>query len=318
MRRLCNFVLVLSCLITLAACGQESGGETTADINSLPPSGGSGIILQNIDGLEIALPEKYLDLLRIDTDFPDAEESWKPLISIYEKSSYEAAIKEYGGGGGFLFGFLVMDQAAFEQFINADGSGIQVFATDGKRYYAYTYPTDVQFCRPGGEINSESEEWKKWEELNEIGPAVREDFLSRNSLQPFTVEDFINRLSSENRSYLCLKYSSRLPDGGTASPHYTLFLRQPVKQGEGGIWAVEQWLDEWGNQYLYFPDSGKPAAEYYAGLQEACDSGDHQSLLSPTGAAAAFMKDFFGYEAGENSFEEIPETVPSAFAAADE
>ena len=301
MRRLKICTLVLVCLLTLAACGGEAGSQEPGP-GEPPQDGGEDMTVYDCGGLSVALPTEYLDLLRVDTDFPDAEESWKPLISVYEKASYETAMEEYGGGGGFLFGFLVMDQAAFEQHISSDGSGIDVFATDGERYYAYTYPTDVQFCRPGGVIDTESEDWKTWEKLCELGPLVREDFLTRNNLQSFSVQDFLTqRVDAEN--YVCVRYYPYFVQDGDTRFYYQLLLRQPARQGEGGLWAVEWWLDEYGNPSLYFPDSGKPAAEYYAELQDACSSGAHPELLTPIGAADAFVKDYFGHETYELSFE---------------
>lgn len=308
MRRLEAFALVLACLLTLSACGGETPGGTVDPENPppYPPFTGQNATFQCIDGLYIALPMEYSELLYVDSAFPDAGEGWKPLLSVYEKESYETAKEEYGGGGGFLFGFLVMDQAAFEQHISSDGSGIDVFATDGERYYAYTYPTDVQFCRPGGEIDTESEDWKTWEKLCELGPLVREDFLTSNHLQSFSVQDFLGQLD-EGGDHVVLQYFPYFAESGEERVYDHLLLRQPARQGEGGLWAVDQWLDEQGNQYLYFPDSGKPAAEYYADLQEQCDAGEHPELLTPVGAAEAFVKDYFSHETTEGSFEQVPE-----------
>ena len=308
MRRLELFALVLAFLLTLSACGGETAGGTVDPENPppYPPFTGKNATFQCIDGLYIALPMEYSDLLYLDSDFPDAGESWKPLISVYEKVSYETAMEEYGGGGGFLFGFLAMDQAAFEQHISAGDPGIEVFATDGERYYAYTYPTDVQFCRPGGEIDTESEDWKTWEKLCELGPLVKEDFLTSNNLQSFSVQDFLGRLD-ESGDHVVLKYYPYFLKDGDTRIYDQLLLRQPARQGEGGLWTVEQWLDARGNQYLYFPDSGKPAAEYYADLQAACDAGEHPELLTPVGAAEAFVKDYSGHETAEGSFERVPE-----------
>ena len=305
MRRLEVFTLALACLLTLTACG---GGAEAPDAgrDPLPPDGGEDMTVYDCGGLSVALPTEHLDLLRVDTDFPDAEESWKPLISVYEKASYEAAMEDFGGEGGFLFGFLAMDQAAFEQHISSDGSGIEVFAADGERYYAYTYPTDVQFYRPDAESVPDHPDWPVWEKLCKLGPQVREDFLTRNNLQSFSVQDFLGRLD-ESGGHVVLKYYPYFLKDGDTRIYNQLLLRQPARQGEGGLWAVEQWLDERGTQYLYFPDSGKPAAEHYADLQAACDAGEHPELLTPVGAAEAFVKDYFGHETAAGSFERVPE-----------
>lgn len=310
MRRFFAFALVLACLAALAACGGEPGDAAAADADKpepFPPFTGKNSTLQCVDGLYIALPIEYSELLLVDSEFPGAEESWKPLLSVYEKASYEAAMEEFGGGGGFLFGFLVMDQAAFEQHISTDGSGIDVFATDGERYYAYTHATDVQFFRSDAESLTDHPDWKTWEKLNEIGPLVREDFLTRNNLQSFSVQDFTDQLAAGDGNHVIMKYYSYFLKDGDIRLYDTLLLHQPARQGEGGIWAVERWLDEYGNQYLYFPDSGKPSAEHYADLQKACDAGELPELRTPAGAAAAFAKDFFGHETLEGSFEETRE-----------
>ncbi len=305
MRRLEVFALVLACLLSLAACSGETGGQNAVP-EPPPQDGGEHMTVYDCGGLSVALPTEHLDLLRVDTDFPDAEESWNPLISVYEKASYEAAMEDFGGGGGFLFGFLAMDQAAFEQHISSDGSGIEVFATDGERYYAYTHPTDVQFYRPDAGSIPDHPDWPVWEKLCEIGPQVREDFLTRNNLQSFSVQDFLDRPDSCGDHAVLKYYPYFLKDGDTRI-YDQLLLRQPARQGEGGLWAVDQWLDVQGTQYLYFPDSGKPAAEHYADLQAACDAGEHPELLTPAGAAAAFVADYFDHETAEGSFARVPE-----------
>lgn len=305
MRRFEAFALVLACLLALTACGGEADAREPAP-DGTPQDGGEDVTVYDCGGLNAALPSEYLDLLRVDTDFPGAEESWRPLISVYEKASYEAAMEDFGGGGGFLFGFLVMDQAAFEQHISSDGSGIDVFATDGEQYYAYTYPTDVQFYRRDAESVPDHPDWPVWETLCELGPQVREDFLTRNNLQSFSVQDFLGQLDGGG-DHVVLKYYPYFAKDGDARIYDQLLLHQPARQGAGGLWAVDQWLDVWGSQYLYFPDSGKPAAEHYAELQEACDAGEYPELLTPAGAAAAFVTDYFGHETAEGSFEEARE-----------
>ena len=171
---------------------------------------------------------------------------------------------------------------------------------------AYTFPTDVQFCRPDAESVPDHPDWPVWEKLCKLGPQVREDFLTRNNLQSFSVQDFLGRLD-ESGGHVVLKYYPYFLKDGDTRIYNQLLLRQPARPGEGGLWAVEQWLDERGTQYLYFPDSGKPAAEHYADLQAACDAGEHPELLTPVGAAEAFVKDYFGHETAEGSFERVPE-----------
>ncbi len=313
MRRLELFSLILACLLTLAACGGEAedhdAAQSPPDQDPPAQNGSVDVTVFDCGGLAVALPSRYLDLLRVDTDFHDAGESWKPLISVYDKASYEAAEEAFGEGGGFLFGFLEMDQAAFEQHISANGTGMEIFASDGgDRYFAYSYPTDVQFCRPtpGGIIDIESSDWKEWEELNRIGPLVREDFLTRNGLRPFDVQEFLDQ-RAEAGGYVCVRYYPGDSGDGGMCLYYQLLLTQPARKGEGGVWAVDQWLDEYGNRSFYFPDSGMPSAEYYARLQAECDAGLRPEFLTPAGAAEAFVRDYFGYETAGSRFEQVSE-----------
>lgn len=304
MRRLSVFALLLACLLALSAC---AGGEGAEEAPPPQDGGEEDVTLYDCGALQIALPSEYQPLLYVETEFPDAEESWKPLISVYERASYDASKADFGEAGGFLFGLLQMDQAAFEQSISADGSGSDVFATDGERYYVYTYPTDVQFYRSGEEIRTDSEDWKTWEDLNELGPQVRKDFLTRNGLQTFSVQDLVSQPFTLDETHVCLRYYTYARKDGDTRIYDHLLLSQPARQGSGGIWAVERWMDEYGGQYLYFPDSGLPAAEYYAQLQAECDAGAHPELRTPAGAAAAFVEDCFGHETGEDSFEKVSE-----------
>nr|WP_325238693.1 hypothetical protein [uncultured Oscillibacter sp.] len=302
MRRLEAFILV--CLLTLSACGGETG--SLEPVQTPPPQdGGEDVTVYDCDGLEVALPNEYLDLLLVDTEFPDAQESWKPLISVYEKDSYEAAMEDFGGGGGFLFGFLAMDQAAFEQHINADGDSARVFATDGERYYARTGPTDVQFYRSGlsGSGLLDHSDWKTWEKLCELGPLVQDDFLSRNRLSPCNGSQLLEQPFTYAGEHVYLQYAPSVDSDGSRSIFDTLILSQPAAQGQGGIWAVERWLSD-GYVSLYFPDTGVPAAEYYSNLQRACDAGKRPELLTPEGAAQAFVRDCFGLETSLEDFEE--------------
>lgn len=304
MRRLKICTLVLVCLLTLASCGGKISSQEPGS-SGPPQDGGEDMTIYDCGGLSAALPTEYLDLLRVDTDFPGAGKSWKPLISVYEKASYKAAMEDFGGRGGFLFGFLVMDQAAFEQHICAESPGIEVFATDGERYYAYTHPTDAQFYRSGlsGSSLLNHPDWKTWEKLCELGSLVQEDFLTRNRLSTYNGSQLLEQPFTYVGEHVYLQYAPSVDSDGSRNFFDTLILSQPATQGRGGIWAVERWLSD-GYVSLYFPDTGVPAAEYYSNLQRACDAGKRPELLTPGGAAQAFVKDYFDQEASPEDFEE--------------
>lgn len=311
MRRLLTLLLTLCLLGSLTACGPreplpEEPPATEPSAPEVPADPDAGYTVYDCGGIRIALPTEYLDQLIVDMDFPDAQDSWKPLMSVYEKASVEAAEADWGDGmgTGFLFGVLSMDQAGYERLLCEDLPGIDVFAAKGERYYAYTYPTDVQFYRSGGVIDTESEDWKNWESLNELGPAVRADMVERNGLTPFDTGDFYSEPFTFEGAHAYLKYYSYFTFDGDIRLYDTLVLSQPAKQGEGGIWCVERFYDVVGSCYLWFPDSGMAAMDYYAQLQAACDAGELPELLTLTGAAKAFVKEWFGHETAEGSFAE--------------
>ena len=105
MRRFDTFALVLACLLTLSACGSKTGRQDSPQTQSPTQDSGENVTVYDCGGLEVALPSEYLDLLRVDTDFPGSSESWKPLISVYEKASYEAAEQDLAAGAVFSSAF---------------------------------------------------------------------------------------------------------------------------------------------------------------------------------------------------------------------
>lgn len=309
MRRLLTLLLAVCLLGALAACGTQTPPEAPPAPESpevpapevpapeVPEDQNEGCAVYDCGEIEIALPAKCLDQLIVDTDFPDAEDSWRPLMSVYERASVEAAEADWGegSGAGFLFGVLAMDRAGYERLLCEALPGVKVIAAEGERYYARTFPTDVQFYRSGG-IDMESEEWRTWETLNQMDGAVMADMIRRNGLTPCDGAELFTRSFTWEGAHACLRFCH---PGKYGEDTYVLALSQPVRQGEGGIWCVDRWMYEGANPMIWFPDTGLPAGEYYAGLQAACDAGEHPELLTPAGAAAAFIRDHFGTEPAE-------------------
>ena len=84
---------------------------------------------------------------------------------------------------------------------------------------------------------------------------------------------------------------------------WKLLLSQPARQGEGGIWCVERWLDGAGSVYYAIPDSYYLAASatyssiegYYKALQESAGNGQRPSLLDPEETAYEYITADLGH-----------------------
>lgn len=283
--------LLLAGLLTLTVgCGQQS-----APVEESPDAPEVQEPTEPVDPrtLEWSIPEEYLDLLIVDTELEDADEHWVSLVTVHEKASVEAAEAEWGDGAGtgFLFGLCALDQIAFEQFLQYDMAGTFVFARGGGWYYAKTFATDVQFYRQDGEIDTESEDWATWEELNTLGETVCQDFVTRNGLEPYTALDIQTAPFTWEGEHAYAQYYEYYSVDGSRDEFYTLLLSQPARQGEGGIWCVDRMYDLLGYQYLNFGPEDVTAAEYYESLQAECDAGQHPELLTPLGAAKAYVTD---------------------------
>ena len=74
---------------------------------------------------------------------------------------------------------------------------------------------------------------------------------------------------------------------------WRLFLSQPVKQGNDGIWCVERWADETGHLYYNYI-SGEEEDVYYAQQQTQCDEGHRVGLLNPEDVAMTFLREDMG------------------------
>lgn len=333
MRRFLTLFLLTCLVVALTACGGQSPPEAVPDpvdeapeaeipeapeSPETPPNSDKSYTVYDCGGIAVALPTKYLDQLIVDTEFSDMPRIWKPLISVYERASAEAAEAEWGdrSGMGFLFGLLTMDRVGLERYLCEDIPGMKIIAEGDERYYAQIFPTDVRFYRPGGAIDTESADWRNWIVLERIAETAAADMIRRNGLTSYDGTEFLGCTWEGVHAYF--RFYHRGDDSYDAygeATRYVLVLSQPVRQGEGGIWCLDRWMYEGGDPMIYFPDSGLPAAEYYARLQMACDGGEHPELLTPAGAAAAFVEDYFGIEPAPEDLQPLDEEEEARAAA---
>jgi len=313
-------------LLLLAGCASAGGfGKSESPAVSAPEpmtaqeaadaqEESSQVTLYEKWGLTVAIPNEWLGRLLVfpEPDFEMLKGTY--LISVYEKQSYEESRADYGGedGAGYLFSIARYTQAQYEQFLGSDGSGQSFFAKDDTYYFGWFVPTDVQFYRSEKSIDTESDEWKDWVEINKKCLEIRSDFLTRNNLQAYSDSEFTSREFTYDGAHKYLTYypyyayptAAKQQGFGWQDVPYTLVLSQPAAQGEGGIWCVERWYDDNGNLYYEFPDeSGLCAREYYANLQSAADRGEETFRLFPEKAALEFVQNEFDHTlATEESF----------------
>ncbi|NLY45647.1 MAG: DUF4825 domain-containing protein [Tissierella sp.] len=90
-----------------------------------------------------------------------------------------------------------------------------------------------------------------------------------------------------------------------------LLLSQPIKQGNGGIWVVERWMD--GNGYIYhhIPIHDIRIEEHYRDLQERFENGENLFLDKPVDVAMFYINlDLGQVQVDESDLEIInPATV---------
>ena len=164
-----------------AAEAESSAAETTAAAESTAAAGETEKEAQH-SGMKLEIPEEYKDLLITET-FPDDES--KPLFSVYEKASVEAAkANGYGedSGLGWLFSISRVGEEEAKQMMCGDMSGMDLFARDAEgNYYVFEHPTDVRIEREGDVLSDEnSPDWKQWSELNEWAATVQDTFVKDN------------------------------------------------------------------------------------------------------------------------------------------
>lgn len=286
--------LALGLALTLAACGPgeaEPGPSAPAQSGAPRETGGPAeeLTVYELDGVTLGIPKEIWDKLLVFTDREYA------LIDVYEKRSYEESAGESGEEGhmGFLFSVVRYDRVRYEQeYLRCNGGagGLRFFARDDRYYYGWAVATDVQFYRAGGEIDTDSRDWEDWAALFDWFGPIQADFISRNGLEAFDSEADLNGDFFWDSGHVYVNWHS-----ADWSQSVTLTLSQPAAQGEDGIWCVEGEIDNnYGSRYLVLPEAGQTVAEYYAQVQDRADRGGLPELLTPEGAALAWLREEHG------------------------
>lgn len=291
-------VLTVISLLIFTACTatNKPDGQETGNQDELQEQKEKFTIYEKY-GLAISIPNDIIDdvIIVTDPEWETYEDTY--LISVYEKRSFEEAKKKYPDGyAGYIFSIVRYNKAQYEQFLCSDGSGQSFFARDDNYYYGWFIPTDVQFYHEDG-LDEQSDEWKSWIELNEKCIAIKDDFVTRNDLEPYSDREFWDREYTYDSNHIFVDYYPYYEYNGSRDEVWTLILSQPAEQGIDGIWCVERWKDQYGYVYPYFPDkNGISSDEYYTMLQEECKAGKNLDRLEPERVALDFVKSLFGHD----------------------
>ena len=299
------WLLALVLGLTLAGCAEggerpsASGGASPSPAPAQSTASGDavglleGSALYSLEGgLTLAIPQNMAEqvLVLLPDQSSEQEASAPVLLSVYETQSYEESMEDYGYGAGFLFSVIRYDPVAYEQdYLACQGGagGLTIFARDENWYYGWSTATDVQYYRRDTPIDQYDAGWAAWEALFDSFGAIQADFIQRNGLDPYDgaadlSQDFFWPGEHRSVSYHNHDWSLSM----------TLVLAQPARQGEGGIWCVEQWYDNsCGNQYWVLPQTDVPAADYYAALQAQAELGESPELLDPLTAALNWLRE---------------------------
>ncbi|MBE6908110.1 MAG: hypothetical protein E7474_00675 [Ruminococcaceae bacterium] len=284
------------------------------------PNADDGVTVYALDGgVELPIPTEYVDSLIIDATPEALNEHWKPLFTLTERASAEDFEKDYPGedqGAGWLCSVSRLDRIGFEEWISGDDTGAGVFARDGQdNYYLLSKPTDVRFYRCGKGFDlagNDPAQLEQWTLLNDWAATLPDMLIARNHLTAYGASELLDMDFTYGGDHVDLGY--RIP--GEPMDLVVLSLSQPAKQGEGGLWCVERvryvYSDyDWTDTHLVFPAAlgfDETAAGYYARLQDECDAGEHEDLLTPVGAALDYARRvawLFGEDVSASDFEVI-------------
>ena len=173
-------------LVTI--CRDEQGNAKIENIETLETKSNSekaafsDNTLEN-GGVQITIPEEYMDLLVIEMPKDDPG---GVLFTVSEKASIEAEKArghENTEGAGWLFTIVRVDEEELHDILCYYMTGQKLFAKDTEGYYyIYKSPTDVRFVRESYEGIAEgtNEDWKLWGRLNVWADTVPAAMIAEN------------------------------------------------------------------------------------------------------------------------------------------
>ncbi|MBQ8934018.1 MAG: hypothetical protein IJ061_07015 [Lachnospiraceae bacterium] len=276
----------------------EAAGETTAET-------AEAFAVELSNGMKLSIPEKYKDLLVIDT--PDNSPEGV-LISVSEKASIEAAAKTSSetDGAGWLFGISCITEDALHDRLCYDMSGEEVFAKDEDGgFYMFLHPTDVRVVREENQYSNET--MKAWSELCEWADSAKETFLADNpDLSPeyrgnSPVESYLARtayMEDVNYTVSTLEYGPLEPNGVDPKPYVKRLTENAVyelvtdEEAPDGEYAVLNFPDD-DTRFDFFFMEGK---ENY--VREVWSDGQNEELYhvefqDPSVKASAIMQEWY-------------------------
>lgn len=239
--------------------------------------------------LSTVIPEEYVDLLTVKQG--DGKEG-TPLLTIWERASLERAkadgVEKPEDEWGWICTLSACNREEYEQMLVGDPTGVEFIAKDADTWYFLSKPTDVRLYSSSGEYTEDI--LSNWDQANQVAAVLREDFVSRNELEPWTMEDIYgaDRYAYDSDHLFYRWTPKKNPDD-----ELRLILSQPASKGDGGIWCVEQfsYTKGYGGSY-YFPNTpGMDSLTYYADVQKEHDAGTREDYATPEACIRIFLEE---------------------------
>lgn len=159
----------------------ESATESAAEAATGTAEPQNNVVFEN-GGLQLLVPEEYVEELLIETPQDDAEGI---LFKVAEKASVDAAKELHGDEAdtfdmGWLFSIGKVTEDEMHKKLCEDMSGMEAVAKDvDGNFYLYYHPTDVRFERVTSEEFDEGMERRTV--LNDWANTVFESFAKDNA-----------------------------------------------------------------------------------------------------------------------------------------